>query len=118
MKILLKMLFLFFCDINICFTNNKLEWKKYIVFINKKRVKIVYWKEFITAALNLKEESFVIYIFSLSTKDINIHQSKRVSIASVLKDKALVDILSDYTNYTNIFLLKASSKINRVYRNQ
>lgn len=79
--------------------------------IKKKKSRNYQSKEFAIAVSNLKEEVFIVYIFSLAILDINIYLSPRVQIAFFLANKALIDVLSLYTNYTNIFLSELIVKL-------
>ena len=72
-----------------------------------RQVKLIEKKEFITAILDLKYKSFLVFIFVLSIDLGNkLHSSKKTPIAHLKVDKAPTNIPSKYTNFAIIFSLK------------
>lgn len=65
------------------------------------KVEITDKKEFVAVALNKNNETFMIYMTTLSIRDLNIHLFQNVQIALLQVEK--VTIPSEYTDYTNIF---------------
>lgn len=71
MEIVLGLSFLIFGKVEINFANWKLNRKTYILdeaLPITKKVQIINWKEFLTAALALNEEVFVVYMAYLWAK--------------------------------------------------
>lgn len=102
LQIVFKMLFLILSRADIYFLDWELRLWIYItqkVFATTKRIKLVWKKEFVTAALDSEYKIFVIYIASLSISSLNsilvdadIHLSNRPQIASLITKKAFTKI--------------------------
>ena len=61
-------------------------------------------KEFATIALDLKYETFIVHVATLSVDLGNkMYLSKRAQIAYLKIDKAFTKILSKYANFADIF---------------
>ena len=75
-KIVVKISFLSFSNINIWFTKRKITYKKYtaieILFIIKK-IEFINKKKFVIVILNTNNKIFVIYIIALDIKNIEIN---------------------------------------------
>ena len=69
-------------------------------------------KKFINAALDLEYKTFVIYLTNLSV-DLGdkVHPLKRVQIAYLKVDKALIKVSSKYVDFVNVFLPKLAIKL-------
>ena len=64
------MSFLTLSDTHIDFLDRKLQWRTYTTkkaFLTTKRIELVGKKKFVAAMLDLKSETFVIYVISLSS---------------------------------------------------
>lgn len=68
-----------------------------------KRVELIRKKEFVTAALNPDEETFVVYIASITSSHL-IYLFFRAKIALFKADEISTAILSEYANFADVFL--------------
>lgn len=106
MEILLEMLFLIFSSANLRFPKKKLVRGAYSAakaLPTTQRIEIIGKKKFMAAALDKKDETFVVHMAAISVKaTLNIYLSQQAQIA-LLKVKEIT-ILSKYADYINIFL--------------
>lgn len=70
-----------------------------------KWVKLVEKKEFIVAALDLDDKTFIIYVASLHIASTDIYPSWTVQIASLIQNKTCIMVSFEYTDYADIFSL-------------
>lgn len=68
-------------------------------------MKLVGKKEFVTAALNLKDETFVVYVTSLINSNA-MHLPCKVQIVLLKINKVLITVLLEYSNFVNVFFPK------------
>lgn len=68
--------------------------------------------EFATAALNLKNETFIIYMTFLIGLDLDmeVHLFYQAYIAYLKADEASIVILSEYTDFVDVFSLDFAAK--------
>ena len=67
--VVLKMLFLTISNANIDFQSQKLQWRSYTIgniFPTTKQVKLIGKKEFVTIAVDLEYEAFIVYVAALN----------------------------------------------------
>ncbi len=55
-------------------------------------------------ALDANTETFVIYITDLSALVIQIHRFCQTQIRLLMDNRALIEVLPEYLDYTNVFL--------------
>ena len=110
LEVVFQMLFYTLSDADIDVLGRKLQWKTYITketFPTTRRVKLVEKKEFATAALDLKHETFVIYVASLSFTPLDA----RLQISSLIAKEAPTKISAQYLNFADIFSLDLASEL-------
>ena len=73
------------------------------------RVETISKKEFAAATLNKEDETFVIYIPTLSMVDSSVHPSRQAQISSL--DIKKVTIPSEYADYTNVFSPNSAAEL-------
>ena len=71
--------------------------------MTNKHVELIMKKEFAATALNLKYETFIVYVASLNFNSLNIHLSYRPQIAGMIAEEASTKIFTKYVNFTNVF---------------
>lgn len=107
MEVILRILFLFFSNIDIWFSIKKLIWKLYRTIealLTTNWVKLFDKREFTKAALDKNSKTFIIYISALDIKSL-LYPSRATQIATLLWDKAFIEFLAKYTDYIDIFSL-------------
>ena len=95
---------------DIDFSARNLQWKCYTtgdILPTPRQVECIEKKEFAAAALDLEHEVFVVHIaaFRVDPGD-KMHPSKRAQIAHLKADEALIEVLSEYANFADVFSLK------------
>lgn len=73
-------------------------------------------KDFTTAAINSNDMIFIVYISFFPSFDLNDHPFYRAQIALVIQDKALIVILSKYTDFVDIFSPNLAAKLSEQIR--
>lgn len=117
-KVILKMLFLFFSNRNIKFIEKELIWKIYStskVLLTNKQIQLIDYKIFIAAALDLGKEAFIIYVPYLKA-EISIHLAWECQITLLLAKKAT--IWDKYFNFANIFSKKSVAELFKCSNNK
>lgn len=61
-------------------------------------------KEFAATALDPENETFVIYIATLTSSSSDVHHSCRVQVVFLKTDEALTAILNKYIDFVDVFL--------------
>lgn len=107
-------------SVNVDFLDQKLRWRTYITekaFLTTKCIKLVEKKEFAVTALDLKYETFVIYIeslfatfFSSTLLNANIHLFRRFQIAGLIAEEVLTKIFNEYVDFVDVFFLDLTSQ--------
>ena len=79
------------------------------------QVELVGKKEFAAAALDPGHETFVVHIAFFespsNTQEADVHLSCRVQIAALVANKALISILTQYSDFVNVFSLELASNL-------
>ena len=104
-EVVLGMPFLAFNKVEVDFKEKELTWKAYIiakVLPTIKRVQIISPKEFAKMALNLDQETFVVYVATFFNS-MEIHLDRKVQIAALIADKAPITIPAEYSDFENVF---------------
>lgn len=79
-------------------------------FPTTKQVKLIRKKDFAVVALNLVDETFVVYVTFIG-QDSNIYASCETQIAFLKVDEALISSLSEYTNFIDVFFNNLAVKL-------
>lgn len=67
-------------------------------------MELVQKKEFITTAVDRKNETVIIHIATLAHSSSNVHSSRRAYIVSLKANKIFITILNEYADFTDVFL--------------
>ena len=100
------MLFLTLSNINIWLAKKELEQKGYSTteaLSTTQRVELINKKEFAIAALDENVETFIVYVAALLAPMILVHFFCQAQIELLLADKAFIEVLPKYLNYTDVF---------------
>ena len=112
MEVVLGMFFLTLSNADIRFAEQELIWKTYSAveaLPMTRKVEIIGEKEFAAAALNEKDEIFVVHMVALSVIDSSVHPSRQAQIS--LLDVKKVTIPSKYANYTDVFSSNSAAEL-------
>lgn len=102
MNMVLEILFLTFFDVDIQFVGKELSWWSYTTAKTlpiTKRLKLIAKREFVAVVLDRNVETFVVYIAVLEI--MSIYSIWQAWIILLFADKALVIVLTKYTNIAN-----------------
>lgn len=75
-------------------------------------MKIIDWKKFITATLELEKEAFIVHITSLSTK-IRVYLTWKDQIVLLIAEK--VTISKEHSDFANIFLKMLATELSKCF---
>ena len=110
MKVVLKMPFLTFNNIDIQFAEKELTWSFYIAkktLSTTWRVKLINKKEFTKAALVKNIKAFVVHVSFLNLRSkMTIHSAQEAQIALLLAKK--VTVPTEYADFSDVFLKKSA----------
>lgn len=73
------------------------------VLFTTRLVELIEKKGFIVVALDPNNDTFIVYIISLPSWDLDVYLSCRVQIISLKADGVFTTILSKYTDFIDIF---------------
>lgn len=114
-KVILKIFFLIFSNVNIQFIKKKLIWKFYTIIkamLIIKQVKFINKKEFAKVVLDEKVKIFVIYVIFLLT--MTIYLIRKIQIALLLIEKVI--ILKKYSDFSKVFFKKNISVLLKIIK--
>ena len=97
LEVVLRMLFLILSGADVDFLGRELRWRTYAIreaILTTKRIELVGKKDFAAAALNLKSETFVVHIVSLSSDvspsffplKLDVHLSRRPQVCDLIAE--------------------------------
>ncbi len=113
--IVLGMPFLTMSNADVDFQTRDLQWRSYTtreVPPTTRHVELIGEKEFAAAALDPEHEAFVVHVAALSVDSGDeVHPSRRAQIAHLKADEAPTEVLSEYTNFTNVFSPKLVAEL-------
>lgn len=106
MEVVFKMPFIAFSNTKIEFDTKSRTQRSYNIakaLPTTRRVKCIVKNEFIRAALDKDFETFVVYVVALKVLETAVHSSRVYLLAALQQNKAVTEILPEYTNYAYIF---------------
>ena len=108
------MLFLKISNVDILFDEGTLMWKTYTT--NKalpttKQIQIVDPKEFVIAVLDVNNKIFVVYVTIRKQEKMPIYSERQAQVGALPFDKAFIEVLIEYSDYSNIFLAENTAKL-------
>ena len=113
--VVLRMFFLTINNVDIDFQAWDLQQKSYTtrnIFLTTRQFELIGKKVFAIAALNLEHKTFVVYRAVLCIDfDNNVYISKKAQMAYLKVNKALIKVLSKYTDFIDILLPKQAAKL-------
>ena len=121
-KVVFRMPFLTLSGADIDFSVRELRWRTYIteeVLPTTGCVKLVGKKEFATAALNPKHETYVVHIAlmsstllaSLGSPPLDIHPSWRPQISGLIAKETPTKVLAKYSDFADVFSSDFASEL-------
>ena len=107
------------------FSGWELRWRIYTTkrtFPTIRRIELVGKKKFAATALDLKYETYIVYVASLSSTslitslnsillDANVHLSYRSQIFGLIAEKAFTKVPNKYVDFIDIFSPNLASKL-------
>ena len=114
------MFFLNLSDADVDFLGYKLWWRTYItkkILPTTRRVELVGKKEFVAIAFDLKYETYVVHVRSVSfntlsiSSPLDVHPFWRTQIFGLIAKEAFTKVSIEYLDFTNIFSLDLASKL-------
>ena len=121
-EVVFGMSFLTLSIADIDFSGGELWWRTYTTkeaLPTTRRVELVGKKEFATAALDPKSETFVIYIASVSSNtslsssplELDIYLFRRPQVSGLITEKAPTKVFAEYSDFADVFSLDLVSKL-------
>lgn len=108
-----KMFFLTLSNVEVNFYNRQFRLSLYMIakiFSITRQVELVKKREFAVAALDPKDEIFVVHVTPFAISD-EIYSSHKVQIASFTVNEALTTIFPKYFNFTNVFFSELTTEL-------
>ena len=109
-EVVFKMLFLILSNADINFSGRDLRWRTNTTekaLPTTRRVKLVGKKEFAAAALDLKHETYVVHVASLSSTpliaSLNVHPFQRPQISGLIAKEAPIKVPAKYSDFVDVF---------------
>ena len=78
-----------------------------------KQVELIGKKMFVAAALDLRHKTFIVHVASLenSSQEGDVHPSCRAQIAALVANEALTSILTEYSDFADVFSLELATEL-------
>ena len=121
-EIVFRMLFLILNDADVNFLSRKLRCRTYTTkeaLLTIKRIELVGKKEFAIAALDPENETFIVYVASLSSivlpssSSLDIYPFCRFQIVGLIAEEASTKVLNEYVNFAGVFSPNFVSKLSK-----
>ena len=113
LKIVLKMLFFNFSRADIRFVEREFVWRTYTVaeaLPMTRRLEIIIKKKFVSGALNIDNEIFIVHIAALAEPTtIPIHPSYQALVALLTSEEN--EISAEYSKFSDVFCLSSAVEI-------
>ena len=112
-EVILGMFFLKISNANVAFGEETLMWKSYTTnkaLSTTKQVQLVHPKKFVIAALDADSEIFNVHVTIWKQKKMPVHSKRQAQVWALLFDKASTAVLAEYSNYSDIFLMKNAAE--------
>ncbi len=114
-EIVLEMPFLTMSNADVDFQSRDLQWWSYTigeVLPTTRQVELIGKKEFEAAALDPKQEAFVVHVATLSVHSGDeMHPSRRAQIAHLKADEAPTKVSSEYADFADVFSPKLAVEL-------
>ena len=122
LKVVLGILFLTLSNANVDFLDWDLRWRSYTTnraLLTIKHIKLVGKKKFVTVALNLEHETYVVHVGSVSSiaspsfspLKFDVQPFRRPQISSLIAEKAPTKIFDEYIDFADVFSPDLTSKL-------
>ena len=113
-EVVLEIPFLTLSGADVDFLGRELRWRTYSTkeaLPTTRRVELVGEKEFATVALDLKHETYVVHVGSVSSDalpsssplELNIHPSCRRQVSGLIAEKAPTKVPAEYLDFADVF---------------
>ena len=112
--VVLRMLFLTLNSANVDFLGRELWWRTYTTekaLPTIRRVKLVGKKEFATAALDPKYETYVVHVASFSYTPLDVHPFRRPQISGLIAEEAPTKVPAKYSDFADVFSPDLASEL-------
>ena len=100
------------------FDEKTLTWRTYTTnkaLFTIEQVQIINKKDFVIAALNANGETFIVYMAIQEQGEMPVHSKKqaqiKTQIGAQLFNKAPIEILAEYSVYSNVFSMEYAVKL-------
>ena len=113
-EVVLGMLFLKISNSNVAFGKGILTCKSYTIIKalpTTKQVQLVNPKEFVISALDMDSETFVVYKAIREQEKMPVHAEKQAHVGALFFDKALTEVLAEYSDYSNVFSAENATEL-------
>ena len=108
------MSFLTLSNADVDFSDRELRWRIYTtkeVLLTTRRVELVGKKEFVAVVLDLKYETYVVHIASLSSTplasirsiSLDVHPFRRPHISGLIVKKAFTKVFNKFSDFVDVF---------------
>ena len=113
-EVILRMSFLKISNANVLFGKKILMWKTYTsnkVLPTTEQVQIIDKKDFVMAALDTDSETFVVHVAIREQEKMPVYSKRQAPIGALLFNKALTEVLAEYSDYSNVFSAEYVAKL-------
>ena len=105
-EVILGMFFLKISNADVSLSEKTLTWRIHITneaLSTTKQVQIVNPKEFIIVVLDVDNKKFVMHVAIRKQEKMLEHSKKQAQVRALLFDMAFIEVLAEYSNYSNVF---------------
>ena len=113
-EVVLGMPFLKISNADVVFGEETLKWRSYTIneaLSTTERLQLVDPKDFVIAALNRDSKTFVVHVAIRKREEMPVHTEKQAQVRALLFDKALNEILAEYSDYSDVFSAENTAEL-------
>ena len=113
-EVILRMSFLKISNADMAFGKKTLTWKSYTTYKalpTTKQIQIVDPKEFVIAAFDADNETFVVHVAIRERERMPVHSKGQAQVRALLFDKAPTGVPAEYSNYSDVFLAENTAEL-------
>ena len=113
-EVILGMPFLKISNADVSFGEGTLTWRTYTTneaLPTTEQVQIVNLKEFVTAALDVDSETFVVHVAIREREEMPVHFERQAQVGALLFDKAPTEVPAEYSDNSNVFSAENATKL-------
>ena len=113
-EVILGMPFLKISNADVSFGEGTLTWKTYTTneaLPTTEQVQIIDKKDFVIAALDADNETFVVHVAFREREGMPVHSERQAQVGALLFNKAPTEVPAEYSDYSDVFSAEHAAEL-------